>query len=485
MKCAVLEIPEFSLRALLRLEAGLGKRPVALVQGEGRRSRILYVTPAAADAGVHIGTGSLQALAECPALELRTASLAAEKEADAVLLIAAWILSPRVEQTAPGLCTVDLAGRNPSDLRQDLTSVALQLTGQGLPVRIGIADTPLTARFAAHVARPELWVADSTGFLATLPVSLLDLTQAEETLFASLGLRTLGDLTRLPRASFSHRLGIRGDRLFSMAAGEDTRPLETAVPPAQFEAHMDLEHSVETLEPLLFVLRRFVDRLAGELSAAGLAAETISLCLRLENETTYQRSIRLPEPTTHADQLFGALEHHLSTVQTPSAVAGLDLTVQPTRPQHRQDGLFDMALRDPHSFYDTLARAGAVLGPDRVGTPSKKKSHLPDSFVLVAPLVAIAEYQSSPAPPQRGPILRRIRPPAAATVELTQEVPSYVQSKVLEGTIVAHRGPFRLSGDWWDKEAWAREEWDIEIGSGGLYRLLRTRDGWCVEGIYD
>jgi protein ImuB len=409
----------------------------------------------------------------------------AEKEADAVLLLAAWFLSPRVEPTAPGLCTMDLAGRNRTDLCQDLASAALQLEGQGLPVRVGIADTPLTARFAAHVAQSERWVDDSATFLASLPVSLLDLTPTEETWFASLGLRTLSDVTRLPRSSFSQRLGIRGDRLWSMAAGEESRPLDTAMPPARFEAHVDLEHAAETLEPLLFVLRRFVDRLTGELNAAGLAAESLTLCLRLENETTYVRSFRLPEATARADVLFGTLENHLATVQTPSAVAGLDLAIQPTRPQQRQDGLFDLAVRDPHAFYDTLARAGSVLGPDRVGTPVKDKSHRPDVFTTVTPPATVPEYRPLPAPPPRGPVLRRLRPPAPATIELAGEVPRYVQSRMAEGAVVGHRGPFRLSGNWWEKGGWSREEWDVEIGTGGLYRLLHAPSGWFVEGIYD
>lgn len=485
MNFAVLEVPEFPLRALLRLDAALAKRPLAIVHGEGKRARILHATPAAFDAGVRLGMGSLQALAECPALDLRNACPAAEAEADAALLVAAWALSPRVEQTAPGLCTVDLAGRNETALRQDVARAALQLEGQGMPVRIGISDTPLTARFAAHEARPERWVADTALFLASLPIALLDLTPAEETWFASLGLRTLGDLTRLPRASFAQRLGLRGDRLWAMAAGEEERPLNTAVPPARFEAHLDLEHAAETLEPLLFVLRRFVDRLAGELGAAALAAETLTLRLRLENETSHERTLRLPEPTARADALFGALENHLATVQTPSAVVGLDLAVHPARPRQRQDGLFETALRDPHAFYDTLARAAAVLGPDRVGTPVRQPTHRPDAFELVAPLATLDEYRPKSAAPARGPVLRRLRPPEPVTIELAAGAPRYVQSAFVEGAVVAHRGPFRLSGEWWDHGGWAREEWDVELGPGGLYRLLHAPGGWFVEGIYD
>jgi hypothetical protein len=184
--------------------------------------------------------------------------------------------------------------------------------------------------------------------------------------------------------------------------------------------------------------------------------------------------------------VFGTLENHLATVHTRSAVVGLDLTVQPARPQHRQEGLFDNALRDPHAFYDTLARAGGVLGPDRVGTPVKNKTHRPDSFELHAPPASVPAYQPKPAAPPRGPVLRRLRPPARATVELIDAVPRYVHSQVTDGAIIAHRGPFCLSGEWWNQGGWAREEWDIEIaGGGGLYRLSHAPAGWFVEGIYD
>ena len=46
--------------------------------------------------------------------------------------------------------------------------------------------------------------------------------------------------------------------------------------------------------------------------------------------------------------------------------------------------------------------------------------------------------------------------------------------------------PWRASGDWWDV-AWSREEWDVALAAGGLYRIFRDRlrDEWFVEGELD
>ena len=51
-------------------------------------------------------------------------------------------------------------------------------------------------------------------------------------------------------------------------------------------------------------------------------------------------------------------------------------------------------------------------------------------------------------------------------------------------------GPWRSSGDWWEHDAWLRDEWDIAVPveSGlALYRLVEDRlsRNWFVEGAYD
>jgi protein ImuB len=46
-------------------------------------------------------------------------------------------------------------------------------------------------------------------------------------------------------------------------------------------------------------------------------------------------------------------------------------------------------------------------------------------------------------------------------------------------------GPWRSSGDWWTPDPWSRDEWDIALSDGGLYRLYCDPAGWFVEGSYD
>jgi protein ImuB len=60
---------------------------------------------------------------------------------------------------------------------------------------------------------------------------------------------------------------------------------------------------------------------------------------------------------------------------------------------------------------------------------------------------------------------------------------------VTGGAVVACAGPWRTSGYWWalDKSGWDRDEWDVELADGGVYRLARDRSsgGWVIEGTVD
>ncbi|MBT5902523.1 MAG: hypothetical protein HOH58_10490 [Opitutaceae bacterium] len=336
-----------------------------------------------------------------------------------------------------------------------------------------------------------LAITDAHEFLSPLPLQAADPEPDHIDILRLWGITTLGQLTALSKADVAQRLGPGGLALWERAAGQSTRPIQPLPPPQSFAAEMELEHLIESIEPLMFLLRRFIDRLCLDLQSVALAAAEIDLCLRLDDDKTHQRSIRLPEPTASADLLFRTLQSHLETVSTDSAIVAVRLDLFPTRPLHRQQGLFDTGLRDPHGFAETLARAAALLGSDQIGTPQLADTHRPDSATLAPPTTA-ENISTAPTPslPALGIPLRRFRPPHPVRIELQSEspTPAFLWSETIRGEIQHHHGPWRANGDWWQSDqVWAREEWDIALGPPhpGLYRLSQTSTGWYLEGEYD
>ena len=557
---AVLHVSDFALQAILRLEQGLGDRPVALMNETKRPPVVIACTPRAREAGVEPGQNAPQAMARCASVLLRNVQPEAEAEARAGFIAAALSVSPQVEDTGPGICTIQVGGLAENRREPALRAAVTHLQALGLIATAGLATTPLLALYAARYcehfaatvetaaaetwraeeqqermeveparsdgAPEELWsaaarrrfsarslmrpeaeagrragpskaassrrtpqvVKDSREFLRDLPLQVAEPSPKIAEILTGWGVRTLGDLTALSKADVTQRLGPDGLALWERAAGEVTRPLRMITPRQTFTAEITLEHEIETLEPLLFVLRRFIDRLALELRNAGLVAGEVVLGLMLADDTTYARAFRLPEPTAREEILFRVLHTHLESLHTAATVRGATLECRPVRPLARQQGLFESALRDPHGFAETLARVAVVVGPERVGTPVLENTHRPDAVKLVSPAAVVPPLAVKNVDhPARGLPLRRYRPPLNATVELSGPTPVFVWTNVLQGAVRAWVGPWRGSGDWWDAgRVWQREEWDVELeGDGGVYRLLRTPEGWFVEGEYD
>ncbi len=298
------------------------------------------------------------------------------------------------------------------------------------------------------------------------------------------GIHTLGQLTALPREELTRRLGARAAELWDRASGQRRRLLKLISPPESFVESFEFENEIENAEPLLFMLRRFLQQLGARLSAIYLVARDLRLRLTFADKTHYERTFKLPQPTTNEEVLFRMLQTHLENFSAPQPIVAVELEAQPNRPVRQQFGLFETALRDPAQLHETLARLIGLLGAERVGTPVREETHRPDVFRMEPFMWEFREQKSVPAGPTKIP-LRRFRQRQPATVMLAQEKPAHLRAAEVRGLALEKYGPFPLSGNWWDENAWGRVEWDVALEGGAIVRCHHDAEGWAVDGIYD
>jgi len=517
LRVACLSVPLFPLAARLRSEPDLAGEALAIFQGNGSAARLIAASRRARRAGIRPGMSPAQARAVMPKLTARGRDPLSERAACQALLEIAESFSPRVEDAAEGVVYLELDGLErhfPGNTpEEDLGHALITAAGKaGLTAWAGIASSKLAARMAAEQpTSPTIVTAGSeASFLAPLPLTRLS---PEVEILATLerwGIRSLGELARLPANEVARRLGSAGRRLHQQARGLDPQPLVPYQPPPIFEEGLDLDWPLTALEPLLFVARAALDRLCRRLVSRGLGCGRLGLSLRLDPDGWIERELRLPAPTVQAKTLLTLLRLELEDKPPGAPVTAFTLNAHPDRPRQAQLSLFGPAALSPDRLATTLARLFALLGPERVGSPRPANAWRPES-------VSLAAYEPPPPPelelrepPYQGPqsqgrgllAVRSLRPPLPVEVLCDKatgrqpEQPAEVRAVVaeetakrprIEGRIRVASGPWRLEEEWWQEHPVTRDYWDVELSGGGLYRLYRDRGSgdWFVDGIYD
>lgn len=499
-------LPQFHLQAQLRRgDNDWWNQPVALLntaetgQRKDRgKARVIELTPTAARQGVELGMRASQAQARCGRLRLLTPDPVAAEAAQEDLLDRMGRFSPDIEATQAGVCIVDLFGGRLANQGAVFAQKAREtLVEVGLKAQAGSAGNPGLALLAARIAQPALVMpdapADVRARLSTYPLDILAPEAEVANVLRLWGIRCLGDLRALPRAELTERLGAAAGRLWDLADGGRFRLLTLVRAPTAFIQEMDLDYEVETLEPLLILLRRMLETLAGRLAAAYAVAGNLRLTLRFTNGPDYEREFQVPDPCREVDLLFRMLHTHLDSFTAAWPVCAVRLEAVPSRPVKRQAQLFEGGLKDPNRFAETLARLEGLLGPGRIGRPQVLDSHRPDA-VEVKSYEAELDRGEGPGEdiPALGLPLRRFRPPLPVRVWCEPGREAMARPAVVhDGRRWKHLavtdclGPWRMSGDWWDTGRWDREEWDVALEHGELCRLVQMRGRWFMEGIYE
>jgi len=601
---ACIYIPDFPVAALVRAEPSLRDRAVAVLDGKPPQVRVAALNDKARMLGMDIGMTKLQAAIfavpeekatvvakistkkkssqielasqrakrqpKPTAAILRQRSPAQEGSSHAALLDVAHAFTPRVEDTHPDRLLLDLDGLerlygSPATMARDL---AARVSAVGLECNLGVAANPDAAMHAAcgFSGITVVPAGEEAKRLGVLPLVVLldsfDIARSNdaetsaaarereklrEQMLDTLerwGVRDFRTLALLPEHALAARLGEAGTRLQRLARGATMRTLALCEPCVHFEEAMELEASVETLEPLSFLLNRLLDQLCARLVARALAVQELKLRLQLEprvaeEQTTtmqeladayntllfpdrndsnlYTRTLRLPVAMRDPKVFLKLLQLDLAAHPPGAPVCKLWIAAEPAHPRSAQRGLFLPITPEAEKLEITLARITGVVGERRAGIARLLDTHRPDAFCMERfvsqqePGNGNSSLTLSDMPCIPPVALRIFRPARQVRVQLAEGRPCRLASSArngdqdeLRGKILWSAGPWRSSGNWWteqsasskradeDAQVWNREEWDIALAhedgsSVALYRIYRDAGTglWFADASYD
>ena len=400
----------------------------------------------------------------------------------------AFEFSPMVEQTAPDTVTFDAAGleRLFGPVQDIATAVIRRANQTGVKANLALAANPDAAICAARGFNgiSILPQGDEAKFLGSLPLKLLGPSDELQETLDRWGIRRFQDLAALPPLGIAERLGPEGLHLRLLARGEVERKLVPLEDPPQFADELELDYPVELLEPLAFVLSRLLGGLTTRLATRGLATNELQLRLKLENRGIHERTLRLPVPSLDQRAFLKLLQLDLAAHPPSAPVEHVHLEANPVKPQAAQSGLYIPVAPEPVKLELTLARIKAFVGEEKVGSPELLDTHRPGAFRMTWGGSPTHRGWAGRRPAPRVAI-RMFRPSRAARVAVESGRPSFVAAAGVRGRVLEFAGPWRTSGDWWTVDPWERDEWDIALSDGALYRIYCAPPGWFVEGSYD
>jgi protein ImuB len=492
-RIACLLVPDMPVAALWRADPELVDRPLVVAEGGGPHARVIAAAAPARARGVRAGAHTVaQARAIAADLVVRLRDAAVEASAERALADVAASLASRCERAGDGTVYLDAAGvthlvGSERGLASALVARAARI---GLEARVGIAGSKTVARLAALYGDGCDVVPAGTelGFLAPLPVACLAPPRDVAATLARWGVERLGDLARLPAAEVTTRLGPAGAALVHAARGDDERPLAPLPSPPHIEEGVTLEWPLDTIEPLLFVLRALVERAVARLGLDGLGCAQLGVALGLDDRSRDVRTLDLVAPTRDQKTLLTCLRVALESRPPRAAVTAAAIIAVPERVRATQLGLFTPPGPAPERLATTLARLGALCGPGRIGIPVVLDTHRPAAAGVAAftPSPTVLPDPTATKTPSRL-VVRALRPPRPLEVFSERGAPSFVRGAGLGGRVVAIAGPWRIAAEWWSDAPCARDYYDMELTDGGLYRCYRERTSgaWFVDGVYD
>ena len=248
---ACARVAEFPAQALLRLRPELETEAVAVLDGSPPQESICALNHKARQLGAAPGMTRLEAEA-IAGLKLLTRSLDSEAVARQVFLECAARFSPRIEEARKErVCAfvLDIAGTErlfgpPLELARRLRA---SLAAAGFRASIAVSSNFHAARLKAAGTRCITVIAEheEAAALANLPVSALGLEEEHAETFALWGIRTLGDLARLPEAELVARLGAEARVYIALARGQAAHVFQPMEPAFALEEFCEFETPVE------------------------------------------------------------------------------------------------------------------------------------------------------------------------------------------------------------------------------------------------
>ncbi len=485
-------VPQLSL---LALPPASHAGPQVVVDPGDPHQRILDADALAGEAGVRTGMTLGAALAAAPGILPRARDEARERELLQRLAAVAARFTPQVAIEPPdGLVleikpSVNLFGglRPLCRLLREACRADAWLAQARVEPHFTLAPIALAALAAAR-AGARCFITDPTVLAARLkplPIGVLRWPAEHNERLAAMGVRTLGELLRLPRAGFARRFGPALLADLDRLLGKRADPRARLRPRERYRGALDLDHEIEDHERILQALAPLLGELEQFLRVRQRGITALQCRFHHYRAAPSHCTLRLAAPEASAERFTQLLRERLATVMLPEPVRRCELRGGALT----QRTLVSRHLWSPgeHGHANTgempalVEQLRARLGAEAVYGIRRVAEHRPEKAWRVSEpsleQVAAVETGEALAHDPFGRPTWLLASPVA--LEAPRGRPRH------GGPLELLTGPERIESGWWDGGDLRRDYYVARDPQGARLWIYRegTR-GWYLHGIF-
>jgi protein ImuB len=490
-RLACIDLPAFPLQLLLRRHPEWQSQPAAVVEEDRPQGRILWVNERTRAS--RILPGMRYAAGLSLASGLRAGVVPREEIEQSIATVGRLLrhFTPRVEPSEgdPGVFWLDARGLE--QLHGSLGSWAGRIHSELR--RSGLHGTVVVGfgRFGTYVlakVREGVVVvgspAEEQAAARRVPLDRLALEPDVRDTLHRLGVETVGEFLDLPLEGIAKRFGPRACRLYRLASGELSVPLQPERPRTPPVERWILDHPETETPRLLAVIERLIPPLLRSLAERGHALAGLEVGLRFERLGDHLETVRPAAPTLDAAQLLDLVRLRLEAVRhLPDAVVEVVLVAEGVVAVPEQLRLFaHRPRRDLAAASRALARVRAEFGDGAVVRARLCEAHLPEASFTWEAVEKLAPPRPRPAGPTT--LVRRIyATPVPLPSRPRHEPDGWMLRGLEQGPVVRVLGPYVVSGGWWAQTV-HREYHFAETQKGELLWVYydRARRRWFLHG---
>ncbi len=333
--------------------------------------------------------------------------------------------------------------------------------------------------------------------LDRLPVEALRLPQRPTEQLQRLGIRQIGQLSRLPRASLAARFGELLIERLDKLAGAVAEPIVAHHAREPLSVRWCFEHPTTHPEAIEHVLGELLSQLSRRLIEQGHGVLRLTCQLVCPNRQPLKIDISLFRPTVAPQHLLALAKLQLALVSLPDAVEEIRVRALATGPREQRQGeLFGEAPREhPAQLALLVERLSNRLGREHVVRAELQAEPQAERAYRYRPLAGEAATSSSPAQPPTplpGPLLRPLRlfdPPQPIDVVgiALDGPPAMFHYQRRRHRVARCFGPERIETGWWRGESSRRDYYRVETEAGSRWWLFRRLQDqrWFVQGTFE